>query len=375
MNPSQSFVDFYNKNKILPVNQEIENLGIFLSKREFLHNSLGVPMSTLSGKRICEFGPGTGQNSLLYMGTSCQHLTLVDGSIEAISLLTERFMQDNCPINISICHKLFHDFCDEQQYDLVWAEGCIPQQSDPVGILLAISSHVKPGGILCISTISGLSHLSETLRRLYSSIAMNKEHPQMEDLNTVCTLFKEHLSTLSSKTRPIRDWCLDVVIQRLDCTELLSVPEAIHSLGENFSFYSSLPNILSPFYWYKEFDAKCFNGQVSELYYCSNMCFVSKHLAPFFHDRGDGVIAEELGNRIWGLVSKFQQGYAEILPVLESLTELSTVYRKYNPDFSANLIGLCNWFREGCKDKDSESYKFFTNWWGRGQQYVSFIRK
>jgi len=51
------FIDFYNKEKILPVQQNIENPNFFLA-RSFLYSRLGVPLSFLRGLDVLEFGPG-----------------------------------------------------------------------------------------------------------------------------------------------------------------------------------------------------------------------------------------------------------------------------------------------------------------------------
>ena len=53
----EPFIDFYNREKILPVRQNIENPSFFPA-REFLYSNLGVPLSFLRGLDVLEFGPG-----------------------------------------------------------------------------------------------------------------------------------------------------------------------------------------------------------------------------------------------------------------------------------------------------------------------------
>lgn len=55
----EPFIDFYNREKILPVRQNIENPSFFPA-RAFLYSNLGVPLSFLRGLDVLEFGPGGG---------------------------------------------------------------------------------------------------------------------------------------------------------------------------------------------------------------------------------------------------------------------------------------------------------------------------
>ena len=55
-------VEFYTQHKISPVRLDISNLDLHLENREGLFRHLGILPGLITGKRILEFGPGSGFN-------------------------------------------------------------------------------------------------------------------------------------------------------------------------------------------------------------------------------------------------------------------------------------------------------------------------
>lgn len=55
---SNSFIEFYRKNKISPVRQDISDFKKHLKRREKLYRTIGLPIITFSNKDVLEVGPG-----------------------------------------------------------------------------------------------------------------------------------------------------------------------------------------------------------------------------------------------------------------------------------------------------------------------------
>jgi len=372
----RSFIDFYNKHSIIPVFQTIADQKAFIAKRIYLLNSLGVPSLLLPHISFCEFGPGTGQNTSALISEGLNDLTLVEGSESAISLLhrLREESRDNVD-RFEIFFSTFSDFSPTRSYDIVWAEGCIPHQFDPVEVASKISSHVARNGLLVISTISGLSHLSETLRRIISSIYLDKPHPDFDDLDSLIELFEPDLCLLPSRSRPVRDWVLDVIIQPLHYSKLFSQVDALNSLGDSFLYYHSLPSFLSPYYWYKEYSPASCSSILMRRYYETNMCLVSNELIATIHSSSDGETAELLGSKLWDLASSYQQGLAQLDDILFILQELTKTYDADFSGFASRLEAICAFLARFSSCKDEPVPLAMQGFWGRGQQYISLVRR
>jgi SAM-dependent methyltransferase len=371
-----SFIDFYNRHSIIPVHQNNPDPAKYIAKRLYLLNSLGIPTSLLPHISICEFGPGTGQNAKVLIELGAVDLTLVDASDQAIeSLCRLKHNNKDHMINLDIFKTNFLDFKSDNKFDLVVAEGCIPHQSDPEKIVKAIASHIGLSGILLISTISGLSHLSETLRRVYSSLLLDKGHPEISDLDCLVNFFEPDLCYLSSRSRSTTDWCLDVIIQPLHESSLFSQPEAITALRDDFQVYHTLPALLSPFYWYKNYDQELCSDTILDTYYQSNLCLISTNARPTLHPSSAGFAAEALGKELWDVAASFQNGRSTINDLTTLLRDLSVLYSSYYPhiaDLINDSIFVLSNFSTAL---ESEAHTRFRSFWGRGQQYLSLLRK
>lgn len=55
----KAFVAYYNLQSIIPVSQDIADTD-FAIKRDSLYKILGIPLASLKGRSIIEFGPGGG---------------------------------------------------------------------------------------------------------------------------------------------------------------------------------------------------------------------------------------------------------------------------------------------------------------------------
>ena len=73
-------VELYTQHKISPVQLDILNLDLHLGNREELFRHLGILPGLITGKRILEFGPGSGFNFIHLASLEPKSLTLVDGN-------------------------------------------------------------------------------------------------------------------------------------------------------------------------------------------------------------------------------------------------------------------------------------------------------
>jgi len=142
---SKSFVEFYSKNDISPVSQDIIDLNKHFQRRESLFRSLGLLPSFIAGKSVLEFGPGSGHNALYMASLKPEKYELVDGNPMGVQETRERLAAYS-DSQVEVHQSLFEEFQTDTRFDLVWAEGCLPHQSEPLPLLDNISLFVARGG-------------------------------------------------------------------------------------------------------------------------------------------------------------------------------------------------------------------------------------
>ena len=122
--------------------------------RAALFHHLGLIPSLFKGKKILEFGPGSGQNSLLTTSHEPSRYVFVEGNptaIEDIQACYSKYPVFQKLIHIE--HSLFQDFCSDELFDAVFCERALKYPYSPipsgknktVPILKHIASFVAPG--------------------------------------------------------------------------------------------------------------------------------------------------------------------------------------------------------------------------------------
>ena len=203
--PSKTpFVSFYHSNGISPVSQDISDKEKHFQRRESLFRSLGIVPSLVKGRTVLEFGPGSGHNAYYTASLSPATYNLVEGNVKGAQE-TRKMLSEYDDVQIHVSQCLFEEFRSETQHDMVWAEGCLPHQSEPLPLLEWISRYVTVGGVLCITTASGVSYLSETLRRLFRDRFFEATEDVIAQAESLAPYLRPHLAHLQGMSRPVVD--------------------------------------------------------------------------------------------------------------------------------------------------------------------------
>jgi SAM-dependent methyltransferase len=374
MKNSTSFVGFYEANNISPVSQDISDLALHFQRRESLLRSVGIIPLLLKGKDLLEFGPGSGHNAVYLASLGPKKYELVDGNSKGVQE-TRAQLSDFSGSNIVVHHALFDSFQSRQKFDVVWAEGCLPHQSNPLPLLQHIASFTVAGGLLCVSCANGVSYLSETLRRLYRDRfydCRGDVHVQVDQLKP---FLEPHLRNLRGMSRPVEDWILDNIVQPLQDRRLLSIPEVIQCLDQGFDVMGSSPKMFTDWRWYKDIvgDDRGFNSGAIESYYKNNLNLLDYRYERPPHSIEFGKKLEAIGDQSWGLMCKVESGDGSAWDDLfDLMLELTMHIHCVAPETSAAILEITQLLKVGDPNQQLEH---FPRWWGRGQQYISFIKK
>jgi SAM-dependent methyltransferase len=350
---------------------------VHFQRRDALYRFLGLPPALISGRRVIEFGPGSGHNALFTASLEPARYLLVDGNprgvAETRANLRHRFGDDP---RIAVIESTFEAFASDERFDLVLAEGFLPHVRDPVALLRHLAQFVAPGGVLVITTVCPASILAQNLRRLIRTSLFAVTMPPEEQIPALLPVLGPHLATLRGMSRSHEDWLIDNVIQPVAHAGLLTIPEAITALADDFDAYGSSPAFATDLRWYKEVHGaeRGFNERVIACYRRHVAGLVDYRVEPGEHDADLGDRIEADCRALWDCMNAIEAPGVSVQPtaVLPLLDRLSGLLRPLLPDAAAGLDEVAGYFAGTIP---LAAMTRFPSFWGRGQQYLSLIRR
>ncbi len=380
------FIDYYNKYNIIPTSQNVKNVKSFLYQRNHLYSNLGIPLSFFSNKNIIEFGPGGGWNAQATSFFRPRSYTFVDGSEKSIYELRKKIK--NKKINakvIKLIKRNIFNFKTKKKYDIAIVEGTIPNQKYPNKMLKIISKCVKNGGVLITTTHSPFSLLSEVCRRLLRIKIYNSNISFENRLKTSCKIFKSHLATLKTTTRPVKDWVSDVILHdhsfenKYDFDTL----DTLKCLEKNFYFYNSHPKFLIDDTWHKHIKNQNHTNKIYKKQHILNSLFLIDYRLEFKNFRLKKNTLkkiknmEKLSRKLIIIHNKIikDNNYKQISEFLKNLEKLNNLlpneFKQTKKSIKNYIVDLPKYI----KNNKGKLFIDFKVWWGRGMQYSSYVKK
>jgi len=376
------FLDYYKKHDIVPVSQDISDLDKHFERRNALYRHCGIPSSFIEGKSVLEIGPGTGHNALFTNSMKPQKYVLLDGnprSIQETTTLLNAYFSDMS--NCEIIESRLENFTANMKFDLVLCEGTIPGQKDPSGFLKSIAEFTKPSGLLLITCVDHVSYLSEILRRVAATALINgKVLTQDEKLDKLRPFFSSHMATLKGMSRPIDDWIQDCILQPVS-GPLLSIGEAIKCLSSEFHVYGTSPHFIVDWRWYKDIYANrqqynelAIDSYIRNIHNLLDYRYLFEPIEPAIGKR-----LEHNCQHIFEIFMRIQESgirnnnISELKSLLIDISILTSDFSSGTTESLRQFICAIDQFLAG--NPFPSKLELFKPWFGRGQQYLSFIRK
>jgi len=367
------FVSFYKSADISPVGQDVSDLNRHYQRRDSLFRSLGIMSSLVKNASVLEFGPGSGHNALYTASLHPLRYDLVDANPKGVKETSEKLLEYS---QVAVHECMFEEYSSDMKYDIVWAEGCLPHQANPLPLLDHIASFVHGGGAICLSTANGVSYLSEILRRLFRDRFFADLGGSVQDQALALTpYYLPHLRYLKGMSRPVNDWILDNIIQPLQDRKLMSIPEVVSCIGNEFDVYGASPRFLTDWRWYKEIVGvdREFNSLALSNYHRRNLNLVDYRFEFPDHSEEFGAKLELLCGRVWDIMCAIESECpGEWVALYDTLDEVQRMIAPITPETSFAIQEITNVFQHGTPDAEM---KHFSQWWGRGQQYLSLIKR
>lgn len=363
------------------VNRTITDTEAHFQCREALYRHLGIPVHFLREKKILEFGPGCGHNSLFLLEYSPAQFTLVDGFAGALAH-AEILLRPRCPKNsiLRFVVSPIESYHDDTLYDLVLCEAVLPlQQSAPDVTLRAVARHVAPQGLLVITCADAMSLLPEIARRIMGQHITRNISDISQKIQVLKPFFSPHFAQLQGMQRPIEDWILDVVFQP-HFGPLFSIEDAMKCLPD-FDIYQSSPHFITDWRWYRQVPTQAQPWNTHALHAMQSLWHNFLDYRRSYPPRAPeanmalGSLAQAIFN--YTLVQN-KENSVEILEnciqTLSAMVENLEGRSGPHADTSIALEDLARAFQAILDGSMAPDCGAFTHIFGRGQQFVSFIK-
>ena len=367
------FVDFYSAHGLTPTRQDVSDLKRHFQRREALHRQLGIPTGLLKNASLVEFGPGSGHNAIFWASCKPARYVLVDATPASLdgtrTQLDKYFPEAKYEI---VASDILH-FQTEERFDLVVCEGVIPTQKNPGAFLQHIASFASPGGLVVMTCMDAISVLPEILRRYAAAQVTEGIMEFDEKIKMLVGFFKPDLSSLAGMSRRHEDWVIDQILHPWS-GPLLSMPEAIAALEADYEVHGSSPRFVNDWRWYKDLHGAgfAFNQSGVESYFGNAHNFVDYRYATGSRDAGENAKLVEVCDAIYSKQFASERGIEPYLPAA-LIQDLERVIECLEGGHSETLAALKDFVNCTANGRFNELSKF-RKLWGRGQQYLSFIR-
>jgi hypothetical protein len=377
------FLDFYNKHDVIPVSQNLDVIDDFVFRRNYLYTKLGAPLRQFKNKTILEFGPGGGYNAVATSKYQPNLYVFVDASTESLRQLHQKHDENQFNAHqIEINNSNIFDYQDLRKYDCVIIEGTIPGQIDPNKMIRHASSFVDRGGLLLTTTISAASVLSEICRKLLKVKIAEVSQDFESQVDIAVSIFGDHLSSLGTSTRPTIDWVLDMIFNDWHKGRyIFTLPDTIQAIKQEFEFYQSSPSFVTDDRWYKKVTKSSADSNDLLMQQYSNMaaCLIDyrldlRSILKTHNDLTDIERLSTLACEIHDVIinnesyDNLDEFFRIILEIKELLPFEFNLTRLAIDDFIISMKGFI-------ENHKTVNFSEFRKWWGRGQQYASFIRR
>lgn len=384
---ARPFLDFYTAHDIIPVHQDLSDLKTHVFRRAYLYRTLGLAPSVFKDASVIEFGPGTGDNAVATSAYGLDKYVLVDGNPPSVRELNKKRESGQIKANTTqVVESDILKYRDDNKYDVVICEGLIPGQNQPKPFLDHIASFAAPGGVVVFTTISYTSQLAEICRRVFRPAIVTEQNSFARQVEVASNIFRDHLSTFGVSTRPIEDWVQDNILHDWLTSDgqVFSLMDALDVFESRYQFLSSSPRFLVDDRWYKSVGRASddFNTLVRQQYHMFSALLLDYRvrLQSIYGARIDKawvVTLENLSQQAYAAHLKIcrERNYNSLEEFIKPLESIAGILPVEMDATRAAITDFVKGIRQIADGKLDHQFGEFRSWWGRGQQYASFVRE
>lgn len=370
------FLDYYGKNKISPVNQDIGDIKLHYTRRKKLYRQCGIPVMAFKDKKLLEVGPGGGYNTIAFFHWGIGHVDLVEANPKGIEDMYVLFSEKEISQESYTIHQcMIEDYHVNDKYDIIIAEGFLPSIKNKKEVADKLKSLCGNNGIIVITCIDSIGFFIELIKRMLGQ-ALSKDIIQYEDkVEYLSGIFGPQLAKLKGVSRPVKDWVQDQILNPALYDTDFSLLQAIDLFGDGYDILGGSPNMFTDYSWYKDvwFDYK-------EDY---KRQFEKKQLSLLKVGMPEQNIDGKYANKVKGFcdtIKELEKRYEEtfddvyIRKIYDYILNLEELMWAVGSDFMKVFYEMKYAVNDFLKlgEVDFEKYPQFFSAFGRSQQYIAF---
>lgn len=374
------FISFYGKHGISPVHQDLRNFRVHLSRREKLYRMLGLAPVAFKDKVILEVGPGGGYNSLAIFCWGVDRIDFVEPNPTAQKELPQTLAKYGISRQrwrLFPC--VLEDLAGKRRYDVILAEGFIPGLYTRKHIISRLKCLVSPGGVVVVTCVDEISFLLELVKRLVARrlLCVSKVEPFEKKVSILSRAFCSHLQTLKYASRPVEDWVTDQFINPALYGKFFSIADAVKEFGCDFTVLGSSPSMFIDCSWYKDtdFDSR---GDLLRQFSEKRHILLSKDMKESARPAGKNNDLAKAAHRLRMFAAEVEDDLTG-----RNLSEIIRMFKRVEHLTAEIDVNVSLAIREAIlllRDKkltDSKisSSRYFSSAFGRGQQWISLVKK
>ncbi len=368
------FVDFYTAHRIIPTRQDISDLQKHVERRHSLYRHLGLPPLSFRDASVLEFGPGSGHNAVVTGLLGPRRYLLVDGNSPSLES-TRKLLKQYCPkLPAEFRQSSIIQFRDDEKFDVVLCEAVIPTQKNPPRFLRHVASFVRPGGVFVFTCMDALSLLPEMLRRWVAARVTAEITSFDAKVAALVEFFKPDVKSLPGMSRRPEDWVIDQILHPW-VGPLFSIPEAAATLGTHAALLGCSPRFLQDWRWYKTITGSGVTdaGFIHSSYYQLALNLMDYRVELPAAPRPVVERVAVISQRIYDRIFAQERGQASFTrtQLEKEVRTLSKLLAPFSPLTAKSLLSFARYLRSSLTDRGALAD--FRPWWGRGQQYLSFV--
>lgn len=248
------YIEYYGKHNISPVRQDISNISTHYERRKKLYRQCGIPLIAFRNAEVLEIGPGGGNNTLAFFHWGSRHVDLVEANPKGIKDMQELFVEQGISEDkFEIFPCMAEDYHTDKRYDIVIAEGFLPNIYNQQEIIGRLKELVCREGIIVITCIDDVGFFIEAMKRLVGLAITADISEYRQKTEYLTDFFEPQLAQLRGVSRSPEAWVQDQILNPAmsNGTEM-TMMQAVGYFGEGFDVLGSSPQMFTDYSWYKD---------------------------------------------------------------------------------------------------------------------------
>jgi hypothetical protein len=217
----------------------------------------------------------------------------------------------------------------------------------------------------------------EVLRRVICDAIVQNDEPLADKVAKLVPVFRSHYATLPGASRPVEDWLIDSLLDTWG-NPLYSFEDAVKALDAEFEVYGGSPKFLTDWRWYKDLNASTaqLNERAVAEYRDNALCLMDcRHVFPAQPQETAAPMRKSCEDAFWEMIRIRNSGDRDFSKIIAICDDMVRTAKATLPEISTPIAEVAAYLRAYKTTDPLTCFDTFRSFYGRGQQYVSFVRR